>query len=42
VFELHAAAKARLIREVRPLETVSESMADVEAGRVAARVVFEP
>jgi alcohol dehydrogenase, propanol-preferring len=42
VFELHAARKTRLIRDVRPLDTVNESMADVEAGRVAARVVFEP
>jgi propanol-preferring alcohol dehydrogenase len=41
VFELHSAGKTRLIREVRSLETVNESMADVEAGRVAARVVFE-
>ncbi len=41
VFELHAAGKTRVIREVRPLETINESMADVEAGRVAARVVFE-
>ena len=42
VFQLHAAGKTRLIREVRPLDTVNESMADVEAGRVAARVVFQP
>jgi len=42
VFELHAAGKTRLIREVRPLDTVNEAIADVEAGRVAARVVFEP
>jgi propanol-preferring alcohol dehydrogenase len=42
VFELHAAGKTRLIREVRPLDTVNESFADVEAGRIAARVVFEP
>ena len=42
VFDLHAAGRTRLIREVRPLDTVYESMADVEAGRVAARVVFEP
>ena len=42
VFELHAAGKTRLIREVRPLDAVNEAMADVEAGRVAARVVFEP
>lgn len=41
VFELHAAGRTRLIREVRPLDTVNEAMADVEAGRVAARVVFE-
>jgi propanol-preferring alcohol dehydrogenase len=42
VFELHGAGKTRLIREVRPLDSVNESMGDVEAGRVAARVVFEP
>jgi len=42
VFELHAAGKTHVIREVRPLDTVNESIADVEAGRVAARIVFEP
>ncbi|HVU79131.1 MAG TPA: zinc-dependent alcohol dehydrogenase [Gaiellaceae bacterium] len=42
VFELHAAEKTRVIREIRPLETVNESIAEVEAGRVAARIVFEP
>jgi propanol-preferring alcohol dehydrogenase len=41
VFELHRAGKTHVIREVRPLESVNESIADVEAGRVAARVVFE-
>jgi propanol-preferring alcohol dehydrogenase len=41
VFELHAAGKTRVIREVRSLEQVNESIADVEAGRVAARIVFE-
>jgi alcohol dehydrogenase, propanol-preferring len=41
VLDLHAAGKTRLIREVRPLEAVNEAMADVENGRVAARVVFE-
>jgi alcohol dehydrogenase, propanol-preferring len=41
VFELHAAGKTKVIREVRPLQTVNESIADVEAGRVAARIVFE-
>lgn len=40
VFELHAAGKTTVTREVRPLETVNESIADVEAGRVAARIVF--
>ena len=42
VFELHAAGKTRVIRETRPLSTVNESIADVEAGRVPARVVFTP
>ena len=42
VFQLHGAGKTRLIREVRPLDAVNESMADVEAGKVAARVVLEP
>jgi alcohol dehydrogenase, propanol-preferring len=41
VFALHAAGRTRVIREVRALDTVNESMADVEAGRVAARIVFE-
>jgi hypothetical protein len=36
VFELHAAGKTRVIREVRSLDQVNESIADVEAGRVAA------
>jgi alcohol dehydrogenase, propanol-preferring len=42
VFELHAAGKTQVIREVRPLCRVNESIADVEAGRVAARIVFAP
>jgi propanol-preferring alcohol dehydrogenase len=41
VFELHRSGKTRVIREVRPLETVNDAIADVESGRVAARVVFE-
>ncbi len=41
VFELHGAGKTKVIREVRSLDTVNESIADVEAGRVAARIVFE-
>jgi propanol-preferring alcohol dehydrogenase len=42
VFELHAAGKTVVTRETRPLEEVNEAIADVEAGRVAARVVFRP
>jgi propanol-preferring alcohol dehydrogenase len=40
VFELHAAGKTKVIRETRSLDEVNEAIADVEAGRVAARVVF--
>jgi propanol-preferring alcohol dehydrogenase len=40
VFELHAAGKTKVIRETRPLDQVNESIADVEAGHVAARIVF--
>jgi alcohol dehydrogenase, propanol-preferring len=42
VFELHAAGKTHVIREIRPLCRVNESIADVEAGHVAARIVFAP
>jgi propanol-preferring alcohol dehydrogenase len=42
VFELHAAGKTRVIRETRSLDDVNETIADVEAGRVAARIVFDP
>jgi alcohol dehydrogenase, propanol-preferring len=42
VFELHAAGKTKVIREVRPLEEVNEAIADVEAGRALARIVLEP
>jgi len=42
VFELHAAGRTHVTREVRPLSAVNESIADVEAGRVAARIVFAP
>jgi D-arabinose 1-dehydrogenase-like Zn-dependent alcohol dehydrogenase len=31
-----------VIRETRSLDQVNEAIADVEAGRVAARVVLEP
>src|SRR5262249_15357853 len=42
VFELHAAGLTTVAREVKPLTEVNEAIADVEAGRVAARVVFAP
>jgi propanol-preferring alcohol dehydrogenase len=42
VFELHAAGKTVVTRETRPLDKVNEAIADVEAGRVTARVVFQP
>jgi propanol-preferring alcohol dehydrogenase len=42
VFELHAAGKTKVIREVRPLHEVNEAIEDVVAGRVAARIVFAP
>ncbi len=41
VFELHAAGKTRVIRESRSLDDVNEAIADVEAGRIAARIVFQ-
>jgi len=42
VFELHALGRTRVIRETRPLAEVNDAIADVEAGRVAARIVFTP
>jgi alcohol dehydrogenase, propanol-preferring len=42
VFELHAAGRTHVTRETRPLADVNEAMADVEAARIAARVVFQP
>jgi alcohol dehydrogenase, propanol-preferring len=42
VFELHTAGLTRVISETRPLHHVNEAIADVEAGRVAARVVLQP
>ena len=42
VFDLHAAGKTRVIRETRTLDQVNDAIADVEAGKVAARIVFEP
>lgn len=40
VFALHAAGRTRVITETRALESVNESVEDVLAGRVPARVVF--
>ena len=42
MFELHAAGKTRVIQESRSLGDVNEAIADVEAGRVPARIVFTP
>jgi propanol-preferring alcohol dehydrogenase len=42
VFELHHAGKTRVIRETRPLDQVNEAIADLEGGRVPARIVLEP
>jgi propanol-preferring alcohol dehydrogenase len=42
VFELHGAGKTTVIRDARPLASVNEAIADVEAGRVAARIVLQP
>lgn len=42
VFELHSAGLTRVISETRPLAAVNQAIADVEAGRVAARIVLEP
>jgi propanol-preferring alcohol dehydrogenase len=42
VFRLHALGRTSVIREVRPLAEVNEAIADLEAGRVAARVVLTP
>ncbi len=41
VFELHVAGRTHVIRETRSLDDVNEAIADLEAGRVAARIVFE-
>jgi propanol-preferring alcohol dehydrogenase len=42
VFELHAAGKTTVEREIRPLDDVNESIEDVLAGNVPARIVFRP
>ena len=40
VFELHRAGRTRVTSECIPLSQVNEAIADVEAGRVGARVVL--
>ena len=42
VYELHGAGRTRVIREIRSLDEVNDAIADVDAGRVAARIVFAP
>jgi propanol-preferring alcohol dehydrogenase len=42
VFELHAAGKTRVIREIRPLADVNDAIDEVESGHVPARIVFRP
>ncbi len=41
VFALHAAGRTEVVAVERKLDDVNESMADVLAGRVPARIVFE-
>ncbi|HEY8717388.1 hypothetical protein [Pengzhenrongella sp.] len=41
VFALPAAGRTRVITETRKLESINTSMADVLAGAVPARIVFE-
>ncbi len=40
-FELHAAGRTTIVRESRRLEDVNDAMAEVLAGRVDARLVFD-
>lgn len=40
VFALHAAGRTRVIAQTRPVDDVNETMAEVLAGQVLARVVF--
>lgn len=41
VFELHAAGRTHVPYETRPLETVNQSIEDVQQGRIPARIVFD-
>nr|WP_291407410.1 zinc-binding dehydrogenase [Actinophytocola sp.] len=42
VFHLHAAGRTKVDVEVRKLDEINDAISDVLAGRVTARVVFEP
>jgi propanol-preferring alcohol dehydrogenase len=42
VFELHAAGRTKVVVETRPLADINQAIADVESGRVTARVVLLP
>ena len=42
VFELHAAGKTKVIRETRPLDQVNEAIAEVDSGKINARIVLRP
>jgi len=41
VFRLHAAGRTKVIHEIRSLDTVNESIADVLRGEIKARIVFD-
>ncbi|MDB1087295.1 alcohol dehydrogenase AdhP [Streptomyces sp. ACA25] len=41
VYRLHAAGRTRVIRQVRALDSVNESMDEVLRGQITARIVFE-
>jgi alcohol dehydrogenase, propanol-preferring len=40
-FELHASGRTTIVRETRALDEVNGAMADVEKGKVEARIVFD-
>jgi propanol-preferring alcohol dehydrogenase len=40
-FELHADGRTQIVRESRQLDQVNESIAEVEQGKVEARLVFD-
>jgi alcohol dehydrogenase, propanol-preferring len=41
VLAIHAAGRTTVVREVRPLTEVNQAIADVEAGKVEGRLVFD-